>query len=87
MDLAVYGNGGVVFLRDVAKHQIISDNLLDQIVIPKPKTGLVCSVRGANGGYLLARAPKGYTAGEILRPLEGNLVPAECDTDAEFCRC
>lgn len=43
---------------------------------------------GAGGGYLLTRRPEEYTVGEILRPLEGDLAPVECATDADFCeRC
>ena len=55
---------------------------------PLSKAGLVRSVRGANGGYLLTRKPEEYTVGDILRPLEGDLAPVECATDSEFCqRC
>ena len=46
------------------------------------------SVRGAGGGYLLTRSPEAYTVGDILRPLEGDLAPVECATDADYCqRC
>ncbi len=88
LDLAVYSEGKAVSLRDVAKRQMISDKYLEQIVTPLSKAGLVRSVRGANGGYLLTRHPEEYTVGDILRPLEGDLAPVECATDAEFCqRC
>jgi Rrf2 family protein len=88
LDLAVYNEGKAVSLRDVAKRQMISDKYLEQIVTPLSKAGLVRSVRGANGGYLLTRRPEEYTVGDILRPLEGDLAPVECATDAEFCqRC
>lgn len=88
LDLA--GNGGErpVSLRDVARRQAISDKYLEQIVTPLSRAGLVRSVRGAGGGYLLTRAPADYTVGDILRPLEGDLAPVECATDADFCqRC
>ena len=88
IDLAIHGNGGVVSLRDVSKRQAISDKYLEQIVTPMAKAGLVRSMRGANGGYLLTRRPEEYTVGEILLPLEGDLAPVECATDSEFCqRC
>ncbi len=67
-----------VALRDVAQRQDISDKYLEQIVTPLARAGLVRSVRGAGGGYLLTRDPGDYTVGDILRPLEGDLAPVEC---------
>ena len=88
LDLAIYGNGEPVSLKDVAGRQKISDKYLEQIVTPLSRAGLVRSVRGAGGGYLLTRLPGEYTVGDILRPLEGDLAPVECATDAQFChRC
>lgn len=74
--------------KDVSRRQQLSDKYLEQIVTPLSKAGLVRSMRGAGGGYLLTRRPEEYTVGEILRPLEGDLAPVECATDADFCeRC
>ena len=85
VDLALEGCGEPVSLRDVARRQQLSDKYLEQIVTPLSRAGLVRSVRGAGGGYLLTRDPAEYTVGDILRPLEGDLAPVECATDAEFC--
>lgn len=85
LDLAVYGGGKPVSVRDVAERQLISDKYLEQIVTPLSRAGLVRSVRGAGGGYLLTRRPEEYTVGEILRPVEGDLAPVECATDARLC--
>ena len=86
LDLAVHGGDGLpVSLKDVSRRQQLSDKYLEQIVTPLSKAGLVRSMRGAGGGYLLTRRPEEYTVGEILRPLEGDLAPVECATDAEFC--
>lgn len=89
LDLALNGGDGKpVSLRDVSRRQRLSDKYLEQIVTPLSKAGLVRSVRGASGGYLLTRTPPEYTVGDILRPLEGDLAPVECATDAGFCeRC
>jgi Rrf2 family protein len=86
LDLAV--NGGEdqpVSLKDAAQRQGLSDKYLEQIVTPLSRAGLVRSVRGAGGGYLLTRTPSEYTVGDILRPLEGDLAPVECATDSGFC--
>ena len=89
LDLAIHGGEGQpVSLRDVARRQQLSDKYLEQIVTPLAKAGLVRTVRGAGGGYLLNRAPADYTVGEILRPLEGDLAPVECATNSGYCeRC
>ena len=85
VDLAMAGGGQPVSLRDVAHRQQLSDKYLEQIVTPLSRAGLVRSVRGAGGGYLLTREPEQYTVGDILRPLEGDLAPVECATDEGFC--
>ena len=82
LDLALSDPGVPVPLRDVAQRQDISDKYLEQIVTPLSRAGLVRSVRGAGGGYLLTRDPAEYTVGEILRPLEGSLAPVSCVTAA-----
>ena len=85
VDLAMAGGGQPVSLRDVAHRQQLSDKYLEQIVTPLSRAGLVRSVRGAGGGYLLTREPEQYTVGDILRPLEGDLAPVECATDEGYC--
>lgn len=88
IDLAMMESAEPISLRDVAARQGLSDKYLEQIVTPLSRAGLVRSVRGAGGGYLLTRKPEDYTVGDILRPLEGDLAPVECATDAGFCdRC
>ena len=84
-DIAQHGQSGPVSLRDAARRQQLSDKYLEQIVTPLAKAGLVRSVRGAGGGYLLTREAGEYTVGDILRPLEGDLAPVECATDEGFC--
>lgn len=79
------GDGAPVSLKEVSERQAISEKYLEQIVIPMVKAGLVRSVRGKRGGYLLTRAPEEYTVGDILRPLEGDLAPVECVADPDCC--
>ena len=85
LDLAVQPGDAAVPLRDVAERQEISDKYLEQIVTQLARGGLVRSVRGAGGGYLLTRAPEEYTVGEILRQLEGNLAPVSCVSSGACC--
>ena len=85
LDIALNSKGDAISLRDVAKRQEISDKYLEQIVTPLARAGLLRSVRGAGGGYLLTRDPKEYTVGDILRPLEGSLAPVSCVDGSDCC--
>ena len=85
LDLALHTNGSAVPLRDVAERQEISDKYLEQIVTQLARGGLVRSIRGAGGGYLLTRTPEEYTVGEILRQLEGSLAPVSCGAGGSCC--
>lgn len=81
LDLAVNSNGTPIRIKDIAKRQAISDKYLEQIISILNKAGFVRSIRGPQGGYLLARKPKEYTVGMILRLTEGSLVPVACLED------
>ena len=72
-----------------AGHAGISEKYLEQIIAVLNKAGYVKSVRGAQGGYKIARAPEEYTVGMILRLTEGSMAPVAClDEGAEECeRC
>lgn len=85
LDVALHSHGAAVPLRDVAQRQEISDKYLEQIVTQLSRAGLVRSVRGAGGGYLLTRTPECYTVGEILRVLEGSLAPVSCADGVGCC--
>lgn len=85
LDLAMSAPGEPIPLRNVAQRQDISDKYLEQIVTPLSRAGLVRSIRGAGGGYMLTRAPAEYTVGEILRPLEGSLAPVSCVDGSDCC--
>jgi Rrf2 family protein len=78
LDLAMHNSGELVPLKDIAARQDITLKYMEQIISPLSKGGLVLSLRGSNGGYRLARRPEEYTCGEILRTLEGPLVPTAC---------
>ena len=65
----------VTRLKDAAAKQELSEKYLEQIVAVLSKAGFVKSIRG---GYLLTRAPKDYSVGDILRLTEGNMAPVVC---------
>lgn len=80
LDLALndQGTGTPIRLKEVAARQEISDKYLEQIISVLNKAGYVRSIRGPQGGYLLAKRPEEYTVGMILRLTEGSLAPVDC---------
>ena len=84
IDLAMNSVGEPVSLKDVAKRQGISEKYLEQIISVLNRAGYVKSIRGAQGGYLLRRAPEEYTVGMIRRWTEGSLAPVTCVEDGDF---
>lgn len=83
LDIATNAHGEPVRIKDIAARQDISVKYLEQIVSILAKAGYVKSIRGPQGGYRLARAPKEYTVGMILRLTEGDLSPVAC-TDRDY---
>ncbi len=77
-DIALHHGEGPIPLRSVAERQEISEHYLEQLIANLRKAGLVESVRGAYGGYLLAKKPDEITVGDIIRVLEGPIAPVDC---------
>ena len=87
LNLARNHNNGrkAVILKHVAEEEEISIRYLEQIVIPLKNTKLVKSIRGAGGGYSLARNPSEITLCSILEALEGSCALTDCVDDHEIC--
>ena len=69
-------NGGsYIPLKTLSHRRNLSVKYLEQILIQLGKSGLVTGSRGTNGGYKLSKKSNEYTAGEILRAMEGDLTP------------
>ena len=78
VDLAANDNGEYTSLKVISQRQGISNKYLEQIITILSKAGYVKSVRGSSGGYRLAKSPKDYTVGMIIRLTEGSLAPVAC---------
>ncbi len=85
IDLAVYSDGRPVLLRDIAKRQKISRRYLERLFAMLKSIGVIRSIRGAQGGYLLAKDPREINASQIIEALEGPLVPVDCVADPSIC--
>lgn len=64
-----------VTLKTLSHRQNLSQKYLEQILTKLSKAKLVEALRGNNGGYRLIKDKSEYTAGEIIRAMEGDLIP------------
>jgi Rrf2 family protein len=86
IDIAQHQGTGPVPLREVALRQGISLKYLEQLAKALTRGGYLKSVRGAQGGYLLAYPATSISAGDIMRAAEGGFLAIACiDADAEAC--
>lgn len=77
MELAAKYGEGPISLKSIAEKNGLSEHYLEQLVAPLRNAGLVKSVRGAYGGYVLSREPDRITAGDVIRILEGPISPVD----------
>jgi Rrf2 family protein len=86
LDVALHARDGKsVSLKDVAKRQDISPKYLWQVVAPLKAAGLIRVLRGARGGYAVARKPESITLRDIFSVLEGNCFLVECTESPRGC--
>ncbi|MDR2898973.1 MAG: Rrf2 family transcriptional regulator [Clostridiales bacterium] len=78
VDIAAFGNDKCVSINSVASRIGVSENYLEQLIIKLKKSGILKSVRGAQGGYTLGMDATDITVGRILNILEGPLYPVDC---------
>lgn len=86
-DLARHYGAGPIPLKSVAERQNISGYYLEQLIAVLRKGGLVKSVRGAHGGYVLARPPGEIRVSDVIRILEGPIAPVECVSEIKAAEC
>jgi len=88
LDLALEYGGGPLQIKTIAKREDISNKYLEQLMTILKTAGLVRSLRGPRGGYLLSKPPNEVRLSEVFTVLEGPLVTVECLQHPEFCpRC
>ncbi|MBP3637712.1 MAG: Rrf2 family transcriptional regulator [Clostridia bacterium] len=82
--LAQHAGNGPQPLKAVAEIGVPED-YLEQLLGNLRRAGLVTTVRGAQGGYQLAKAPEEITVGDIIDATEGPLTISECLSDEGCC--
>lgn len=69
---------GPVSLKKISEKYGISESYLEQLFAKLKKDGYIDTVRGPQGGYLLAKKPEEITVGMVLRTLEGEITTSDC---------
>jgi Rrf2 family transcriptional regulator, cysteine metabolism repressor len=83
IELAKKHGEGPTSLKTIAQSNDLSEHYLEQLIAPLRNAGFVKSIRGAYGGYVLAKEPTEISAGDIIRVLEGPISPVEGIEDEE----
>jgi Rrf2 family cysteine metabolism transcriptional repressor len=86
-EVARHFGRGPITIKEISERQGISISYLEQILHKLGKAGLIESVRGPAGGYLLARKPSELTIGDIVRVLEGPIALSHCLEPGESGDC
>lgn len=84
-ELALQYGGEPLSIKEIADRLSMSDYYLEQLFGTLRKSGLINSIRGAQGGYVLSKAPNMITAADILNVLEGPIEISDCISDEMNC--
>ena len=89
LDIAMHQDQGPVAMKDIARRQQISKKYGDQIGMQLSQAGLLLAMRGRQGGYRLIPPAKDVSVLQVLRIMEGSMVPVQClETNPNYCeRC
>lgn len=85
-ELAIHYHNGTVSIKEISEKINVSEYYLEQLFSSLRKSGLIKSIRGAQGGYALAKSPEAITVADIFNVLEGPIEISECvDEDEANC--
>ncbi len=85
LEIAEHSTGRPVDLNEISKKQGISKKYLHALLVQLKNAGLLTSVRGNTGGYLLSRKPNEITLLVVFTALEGNVELVDCVTHSALC--
>jgi Rrf2 family transcriptional regulator, cysteine metabolism repressor len=81
VDLAIHEGTTPISLKSVAERQSLSEHYLEQLIAPLRNAGFVRSIRGAYGGYVLARPKSEITVKDIIFTLEGPITVVDDEVE------
>ncbi len=89
IELAINHDRGtpVTLINEVAERKGIPPKYLEQILLTLKNAGILEAKRGVGGGYSLSKPPENISLGEIIRVVEGPLVPVNCLSTDDHVTC
>jgi Rrf2 family protein len=87
VELAIHYNEGPISVKTIAENQEISEAYLEQLMSNLTRRNLAKSIRGAQGGYLISKDPAKIKVGDVIRALDGPVVPVECVNPEDPIEC
>ena len=87
VSLNLTSDGMPVSIKDISAREKISLNYLEQLFVKLRRGGIVNSVRGPGGGYLLARSAAEIRIDQIIDTVEEALMPLSCMNADGSCGC
>ncbi len=89
MELAVEhaGDGQPLRIEEIARRSGTPKRFLEHILLELRNTGLVASVRGRHGGYVLIKNPSNIPLSELMRLIDGPIAPLPCLSRSAYQRC
>jgi Rrf2 family transcriptional regulator, iron-sulfur cluster assembly transcription factor len=87
LDISCYSSGDPITLADIASRQAISLSYLEQLFSKLRRSGLVRSIRGPGGGYVLNELPTQISVADIIRAVDEPIKTTSCDEDDKSSGC
>jgi Rrf2 family protein len=85
--LANHSKDEPMMIADIAEEARVPRKFLEQILLDLKRRGIVRSLRGRAGGYLLGREPKDISFADIIRTIDGPLALSPCVSATAYHRC
>lgn len=85
LDLALHEGNAPRLIRDISESQQISEKYISRLIIALRRANMVRSIRGAKGGFRLARNPAELTLLDIVEVMEGPVAIVDCVRFPEKC--
>jgi Rrf2 family protein len=85
--LADHGENDPIMIAEIAERARVPRKFLEQILLDLKRRGIVRSLRGRAGGYLLGRQPKNITFAEVIRTIDGPLALSPCVSTTAYHKC
>ena len=88
IDIAIHNSNSPRMIKQIAESQQISSKYVSRLILELKNAGFVKSVRGVNGGYILAKSPNAISLLDVVEAMEGEILIVDCVMNSDCCgRC